>query len=162
MAWSLSTQESRRQGEQQQQQEEGSVRTDTLHGCEAGVEVGFKAACRAAWGSGNAKRYPLSQWSWAGADISLLAGISSKMNFVACLNLCCWSISQLLQKKRQLVSSLSHDWASYIYICVCACTNTHLCMFCSFQAFYSAVPMDSAVDCRGSHLAVRQSNLAVS
>lgn len=43
----MSTQESRRQGEQQQQ-EEGSVRTDTLHGREAGVEVGFKAACRAA------------------------------------------------------------------------------------------------------------------
>lgn len=41
----MSTQESRRQGEQHQQQEEGSVRTD---GSEAGVEVGFKAACRAA------------------------------------------------------------------------------------------------------------------
>lgn len=48
------------------------------------------------------------------------------------------------------------------YICVCACTNTHLCMFCSLQAFYSAVPIDSTLDCRGSRLAVRQSNLAVS
>lgn len=44
----MNTQESRRQGEQQQHQEEGSVRTDTLHGREAVVEVGFKAACRAA------------------------------------------------------------------------------------------------------------------